>query len=184
MPAFQFLATLIILFQVPNGSGAQIEGRHNHGLIGYGISIYDPVCASACTSVFPQTIDCKGNDDTVHEKSPSSQSLATCVPYLESIAWCIYMHCGDGVEEAKLESWWRSNIPGQGPSQTVPKLTYKEALLLVKEKPTETIRNGATLTQAVSVPESSYANEYEQEWVYEKVETNHSRYGYELNHKI
>lgn len=177
MPIFQLLATLVVLLQVPKRSEAQIEGRQNHGLIGYGISMYDPMCASACTSVFPQTINCMGTGDSVDDESPSNQILATCEPYLESIAWCIHEHCGDGVEQEKLESWWLSNIPGQVPGQKAPKLTYKEALSLVSKKPTETIKNGATLTQAVSVPESSYANEYEQEKVYEKVETNHSKYG-------
>jgi hypothetical protein len=112
---------------------------------------------------------------------PSPECLATNGNYLKSMAWCIHVHCGNGVGISKMESWWRLNIRGRQTDQPVPNMTYQHALSLISKPPTDMLDKGTVLNRTVSVSNESYINSYQQQTVYEYVETNSSKYRYETH---
>lgn len=159
-----------------------LTGRPGHGLIGYGISVYDPICATTCAEVVPTTLQCrKSDEDGSYLSTPSPECLASNEPFLTSMAWCIHVHCGSEVDVSKIESWWRLNIPGRQVDQPLPRLTYQHALSLIKEPPTEILEKGALLNRTVRVSNESYSAHQDQQIVYENVQTNNSKYGYGIH---
>ncbi|CAG8408234.1 unnamed protein product [Penicillium salamii] len=179
MCVFNTLITLSILFSPAISTDLKDPtGRPGHGFIGYGISVYDPVCATTCAEVVPTRLQCpKSDDGGSYLSTPSPECLATNEPYLTSMAWCIHVHCGDEVEIFNIESWWRLNIPGRQVDQPVPKMTYQHALSLIETPPTEILEKGAVLNRTVTVSNESYNAHQEQQTVYKNVQTNSSKYG-------
>ncbi|KAH6889204.1 ferric reductase transmembrane component 4 [Thelonectria olida] len=161
------------------------NGRPGHGLIGYGITMYDPPCAYACKSSVPTVLDCPDADHDMagHDmggmdmSEPSPECLATNPPYLRSLAWCIHSHCPQDTKVHKLEKWWVLNVAGRQTVQPEPNVTYQEALEQVKTAPTEVLADGDVLNRTVKVDDGTYLANYNINIVFEAVETNHEKYG-------
>lgn len=109
--------------------------------------------------------------------SPSPECLATNEPYLKSLAWCLYSHCDGAVELSALEHWWHLNVPGKQVHQPVPNMSYQQALAKVKTPPTEVLGEDDMLNRTVQVAEEDYIKNYNQNMIFEEIETASERYG-------
>lgn len=177
------LLSLLLALAAPSAG----EDRPGHGLIGYGITMYDPACAYACQSSIPTTLDCLGSssDEDMSDMSdmdmdmdtPSPECLATYPPYLRSLAWCIHSHCPADTEVYRLERWWVMNVAGTQTVQPEPNVTYQEALRQVNTAPTEVLGDGDMLNRTVKVNEETYLANYNIDVVFPVVEKNHETYG-------
>jgi hypothetical protein len=150
----------------------------NHGLIGYGITMYKPACASACQAVTPLMLDC---DHTMMKRmdmgmeSPAMDCIATNLPYLQTVAYCIYTHC-QGVPLDTMEEWWEKSVVGSMANQPSPMYTYAETLSTIKTAPNISQGDGM-LMKAVVVDEDTYVANWKIMDTFEWIEGNHSRYG-------
>lgn len=172
------------------------EKIHRNGIIGYGIKMYDPPCAFACRDTAQGwMLDCAntdgGGDDHTDDdemddmegmegmddmEMPSSECYANNDPYLQTLAWCISMHC-DGISTSKLEEFWASNVAGSLANEPSPKYTYQMALQMVTEPPTSIISTGVTLDTPSLVDEEVYLSSYLGNHGFENMEARTSRYG-------
>ncbi|KAL9009203.1 MAG: hypothetical protein Q9173_005751 [Seirophora scorigena] len=160
-------------------------GRDGHGLIGYGISMYKPLCAFVCRDVLSTSkLNCSehshmsdGMSVDMHMGSETSPSCyATDDAFLRTLAYCISNHCQD---EATwdLERYWSLNVAGKQPDQPLPKATYQETLAEITSNPTETLVLGEELNQTMAVSEEDYEMSYNAQGLFEKMEVNHETYG-------
>jgi hypothetical protein len=75
------------------------KGRRGHGLIGYGITLYDPTCAFACRDTISSSfLNCSSEELAMDDMDMSGSSTdpecyATDDAFLGSLAWCISTHC-------------------------------------------------------------------------------------------
>lgn len=180
MAVYRLLAGALALASSATAMGG---GRPGYGLIGYGITMYDPVCAYACYSSVPTNLDCSDVDHSDHHMSmsmtmteePSPECLVSNEPFLTTLAWCMSTHCA-GVEAWKLEKYWVSNVAGRMPGQPVPKISYQQALDLVREPPAEVLPEGDMLHNTTLVSEETWRANYNANYNFEKQESRHSTY--------
>ncbi|KAH7022358.1 ferric reductase transmembrane component 4 [Ilyonectria destructans] len=177
------LATALLSISTPVANAHNTDGRPGHGLIGYGITTYDPPCAYACQSSVPTTLVCgdaddmEGMDMDSMDMGPSPECLTTNAPYLRSLAWCIHSHCPKDTEVFKLEKWWVLNVAGRQTVQPEPNMSYQEALSQVKVAPTEVLGEEDVLNRTVTVAEEAYLSNINIYVVFEEMEVNHETYG-------
>lgn len=164
------------------------EGRHGHGVIGYGIDMYNPACAFACRdTVTGWMLDCDGSmngEDHDHGDGgmddmgwPSPECYATNDPFLQTLAWCISTHC-QGVAMSQLEEFWTAYVTGRYAVQPSPKYSYQKALQLVTEPPTSIVSLSDVLNVPSLIDEEVYLSSYNGDHGFEKMEAKTSRYGY------
>ncbi|PKS05943.1 hypothetical protein jhhlp_007776 [Lomentospora prolificans] len=161
-----------------------VDGRYGYGLIGYGISMYDPPCAYACRASIVNPLECPmdhdmhtGDDASSHmSMGPSAECYATNEHFLHSMAWCIHERC-EGLQMSELEEYWELNIPGRNRIQPFPRISYQEALAEVTEAPKEVIESDATLNTTTAVSDEVYWSQYNTLVAFEEVEAKHSRFG-------
>ncbi|ORX40124.1 ferric reductase like transmembrane component-domain-containing protein [Kockovaella imperatae] len=171
-------------------------GRTGYGFIGYGINMYHPWCASACRdSISTNGLIC---DDTVshhgehpHDtsmgmkkragdnESPSVECIASNVPYLQSVAYCIETHCEDETAVDQVEDWWKRWMLGRAVNQPIPNLTFSQSLASLSTAPNVTLGDGAeeVTTLPVLVDEETYVMNYNAAAQFETIEETHARYG-------
>lgn len=145
-------------------------GREGYGVIGYGITMYDPPCAYACRdTVSGWMLDCRDEHHDMdgmdmggmHMGSPSPECLTTNDPFLRTLAWCIHTHCPDDVRNSTLEEWWEMNVAGRQKDQPLPKYSYQAAISQVeKEPPTTVLDSEVTLNVTSLVDEDSFLANY------------------------
>ncbi|KAF2435456.1 ferric reductase like transmembrane component [Tothia fuscella] len=164
-------------------------GRPGHGLIGYGINMYSPTCATACRDVIsPSSLNCTemesgsghGGMMMMHGASATSpECYATDDVFLQSLAWCISTHCTgkNSVPLWKLERWWKTSVVGKAAIQPDPKESYEKTLSRVTKPPTEILVSKDPLNKTSLVPEDSYTASFNADTIFEKQESLHSRYG-------
>ncbi|GFF39456.1 hypothetical protein IFM58399_05583 [Aspergillus lentulus] len=160
------------------------NGRPGHGFIGYGISMYKPVCAYACRASITNPLDCDttvDHDMVMDEASmamdtPSPACYANNDPFLQTLAYCMYTHCAD-VSVSVLENYWELNVAGRQQHQPSPKESYQEALGSLARPPTTILNSSAVLDIASLVEEETYLSNCNTLWTFEAVETSHERYG-------
>ncbi|KAF2493106.1 ferric reductase-like protein transmembrane component 4 [Lophium mytilinum] len=158
------------------------NGRRGHGLIGYGITMYDPPCAFACRDTISgsplncstEEMDMDGMD--MGGASTEPECYATDDAFLQTLAWCISTHC-QHVTAWKLEKFWRMNVAGHGAVQPDPKETYQQALAKVTKPPTEILVTGDPLNQTSLVTEDDWMANYNADSIFEIQEDTHERYG-------
>jgi hypothetical protein len=157
-----------------------------HGLIGYGIPMYDPLCAFSCRAVVSgATLLCSTNEDGGHSMPGMTMGMgamtepdcyATDDIYLQTMAYCISTHCKD-VPNSKLEKYWEVNIVGDQSDQPKPKKSYQQALASIKDTPTETIVSGEQLNKTGLVSDEDYTMNWNSQMSFERAEDTHERYG-------
>lgn len=160
------------------------QGRTQHGLIGYGIRMYDPGCAFACRdTVTSWMLDCgdAGTGGSSHHadmemETPSPLCYATNDPFLQTLALCISMHCKDS-SVSKLESWWEQYVAGRQPGQPLPKISYQTALGNVKNVPTAIASEDLALNETSLVDEDAWLANYNGDHGYDITETRSNTYG-------
>ena len=158
-------------------------GRPGHGLVGYGISMYKPLCAYACRDVLSSSmLNCSEPMDMSmgmgmemgSETSPDC--YATDEAFLETLAYCMSTHCQDvGVWD--LESYWNMNAAGRLQKQPVPKATYQQTVADMSAEPTDTLVVGEDLNRTMIISDEDYEGSYNAQKVFEEMEDSHSRYG-------
>lgn len=161
-------------------------GRDGHGLIGYGISMYKPLCAYVCRDLLStsmlncsETMDMSGGMSMhMHGASETSPDCyATDDAFLGTLAYCISTHC-QGTAIYELERYWSLNVAGRQPDQPLPKASYQETLAGITLEPTETLVVGEELNQTMLVSDEDYEMSYNAQAIFEKMEVNHETYGY------
>lgn len=139
-------------------------GRRRYGVIGYGITMYDPPCAYACIDTIKKaTLNCMPDHDMdmdMHMAMPPAtpECKATSDPYLTTMAWCFHTHCPD-ISKSNLEYVWETDIVGRLAVQPAPKYGYIEALSRVKGTPTRTLSK-AMLNDTMLVNEKKWLGNF------------------------
>ncbi|KAL2810538.1 hypothetical protein BJX63DRAFT_444717 [Aspergillus granulosus] len=175
-------------------------GRARHGLIGYGISMYNPPCAHACRASIPNPLNCTmtsdshmhmgkrahGHTETTEElpmgdgwmveASPSPECYATNDAFLESLAFCMHSRCTTE-SNSTLQEYWELNVAGRMPGQPLPKMSYEDAFQTIDGTPPLIANTSVILNATGVVPEDTYMVEYRTLTTFERVETAHERYG-------
>lgn len=179
-----FLASLCLNFLLVVGEGDSNVVRH--GLIGYGISMYKPVCAFSCRAVVSgATLSCSTEDmegmsmsgmSMDMGASTSAECYSTDDSYLQTVAWCISTRCKD-VPTSKLEEYWENNVVGDQKVQPKPKESYQQALAAVTKAPTETMVSGNPLNKTSLVGDDDYDSNLNALSAFETFEDSHERYG-------
>ena len=158
------------------------SGRPRHGLIGYGISMYNPLCAFACRDVLSTSmLNCSVPMDTSDMgmdmgSATSPECYATDDAFLQSLAYCISTHCRDAAVW-DLERYWSANAPGTERTQPSPKASYQQTLANIDTEPTGTIVIGEDLNKTMAVSHEDYEASYNAQGVFEKMEIKHETYG-------
>ncbi|KAF2722250.1 ferric reductase like transmembrane component [Polychaeton citri CBS 116435] len=156
-----------------------MNGRPRHGLIGYGIKMYHPICPYSCRAVLSSsTLNCShamimdgdlGIDTSV-------DCYATDDAFLKSMAWCINDRCPT-LEAWEVEKYWYNNLPGGERHQPEPKWTYQETLSQIATSPTETLVYGDPLNVTALVSDEDYDMQYRAMTAFERSEVSHETYG-------
>lgn len=176
-------AQILLFLAIPVASH-NTNGRPGHGLIGYGISMYKPVCAYACRASITNPLICDNTIDhdmamdaaSMAMDTPSPACYANNDPFLQTLAYCMYIHCAN-VSVSVLESYWELNVAGRQQHQPSPKESYQEALESLARPPTLILNTSAVLDIASLVEEETYSSNHNTLRVFEAVETSHERYG-------
>src|ERR1700753_2324525 len=115
MEASLFLASLLV---VPS-MGMTTVGRPGHGLMGYGITMYRPVCTYACRDTIADAELVCGTwsvMDGMNMSMASPECYATDDAFLQTLAYCIHTRCPGPKEKErdvplwKIEKWWTENV--------------------------------------------------------------------------
>ncbi|KAK6350511.1 hypothetical protein TWF718_003702 [Orbilia javanica] len=115
-----------------------------NGLIGWGITMYDPPCAFACRGVISKcTLLCTPINGTVnhgtshHPVSTPPECFTTDVAFMRTMALCINTYCptNGAPSLSKIEDYWYGHLGTGtvGNYKWVPSLSYIEALQGAKE---------------------------------------------------
>ena len=158
-------------------------GRPNHGLIGYGISMYKPRCAYACRDVLSSsTLNCSEHMHMSEgmEMHMGSETSPECYAgddaFLQTLAYCMSTHC-QNVAVWRLERYWNMNVVGKQAAQPLPKATYQQTLANMTTNPVSPVVMGEDLNQAMMVSDEDYLGSYNAQGVFEQMERNHETYG-------
>ncbi|KXH47073.1 ferric reductase transmembrane component 4 [Colletotrichum nymphaeae SA-01] len=175
------------------GVVAEEVGIAGHGLIGYGITMYQPLCAYSCrVALSASPLNCSNvmeiHGMTMADTSP--ECYANDNVFLTSFAWCIHARCAD-LSIWEIEKYWQSTEASirnshrrlDEPSVNVnayppaPKWTYQEALSNVNGTPTATVVFAMPLKEKSLVSDADYQVQYNTMGMFEKMEVAHERYG-------
>ncbi|KAF5000357.1 hypothetical protein FGRMN_1825 [Fusarium graminum] len=158
--------------------------RERYGVIGYGISMYDPPCAFSCIqTVGSWMLQC--DDDHNMGEHMSSMHMAAATPeckatndaFLQTVAWCIYTHCPDQ-KNSTLEKIWEMEVVGRLKVQPTPKYSYQTALsLVIKEPPTMILDSQEILNRTSLADEDAWQSNFNADYIFEKMDALNERYG-------
>lgn len=181
IPAFWVLAAA-------HGNGP--HRRVNHGLIGYGIDLWQPVCAFACRDILASSrLSCsttshdaktrRHNDSVAYETSPDC--FAENEAYLLSLARCLDVRCDGLAESWELDRFWALDASTSQSSPPRPIYTLDEALRAAHNQTdrTETISAAdlhRVLDTVSDVSDQDWSVSFEGLSNYVYVEDRHSQY--------
>lgn len=159
--------------------------RTGHGLVGFGIRMYEPHCAFACRDVLAtRRLACSSAEEH-HDKrhgghdSPfetSADCFASDEAFLGSLAWCLHSRC-EHEEAATLESFWHADAVGSGAHQPSPEYGYQESLGRIGKPPTQTAGHDEVLDTVKLVPEEDWQMQYGKLRAAAQNEMQHTRHG-------
>jgi hypothetical protein len=177
-PTRLLLAVLVSLF-LPF---TRADGR---GLIGYGITMYNPPCAAACRAVIEgATLLCTPHDHADHgghgHGATPPECYATDRAFMQTLALCISEQCSDKYTADVYERYWRRNEVGGGRVVLEPKpsMSYAEALASIEEDPIEVYVSGDPLNKTSSVSDEDWQGYLNALVLFEHIETGHQKYRY------
>ena len=159
--------------------------RAGHGLIGYGIEMYQPNCAYACRAVLASsTLDCSspamempGMSGMSAGASTDPECYATDDSFLQTLAWCVSSRCKDDVPLYTLERYWLLNVAGTQKIQPNPKYSYQHALAVIAQPPKDILVAGDPLNTTLLVSDMDYIATFNAQQNFEEQEDLHERYG-------
>jgi hypothetical protein len=165
------------------------SGRDGHGLIGYGIKMYQPPCAFACQSSIANPLDCPmdGHDMEGMEgmkfkrmshggEMPSPECYANSKPYLQTLAYCMDQRCPGDVKTSARDKFFEMSIGGRLKQPPVPLYSYVEALMSIPNTPTNSTPSDEMLTQVSLVEDEDYISNFNGNHGFELAESKHSLY--------
>ncbi|KAK2001843.1 ferric reductase-like protein transmembrane component 4 [Colletotrichum falcatum] len=161
------------------------DGRAGHGLVGYGIKMFDPPCAFACRdAISGATLRCStvGSNNMGGMAGMSGMVMtdgecyATDDAFLGTLAWCVAARC-EGIPEWKLEKYWKDNVAGTAAVQPDPKITFQQALTTVSGTPTAVYAATGPLNQTSLVSQDLWYAAYNTDVIFEGQESMQVKYG-------
>ncbi|KAF4418524.1 ferric reductase transmembrane component 4 [Fusarium austroafricanum] len=178
-------------------AAVQEAGIAGHGLIGYGITMYKPLCAYSCRVVLSGgPLECStiagSNRTGTNETSPSC--YATDDAFLMSMALCIKSvglrryqgqdKIADSIFAAMRYAYVRNthrrlDEPGVFvmADPPVPKWTYQETLSRVNTTPAATVVYKHPLNEMSAVSDYDYQLQHNTMGMFENMEATHEKYG-------
>ncbi|KAI2776730.1 putative rerric reductase like transmembrane component [Daldinia loculata] len=164
---------------------AAATSLRGHGFIGYGISMYDPICAYACRNAISlYQLSCSATIDHNSMKRhynlgfmTSDDCYATDDNFLRSIAYCISTHCS-GTPLSDLEHYWTNFLTSHKPGQNSPKESYSITLAHIDPPPAVVVNPTSILNQTTLVAEEEYLREYDHVFSFQQVETRQTEFGF------
>lgn len=184
MKAFAILAASASL-AIPALASA---GRDGHGLIGYGIKMYQPPCAFACQSAISNPLDCPMDHHDMEMEGmkvkrmshggekPSPECYANSKPYLQTLAYCMEQRCPDDVKTSARDKFFEMSIGGRLKQPPVPVYSYVEALMSIERAPTNSTPAEEMLTHVSLVGDEDYISNFNGNYGFEIMESSHSLY--------
>ncbi|KAM0345823.1 hypothetical protein ACHAPU_006176 [Fusarium lateritium] len=179
------LSALALLSTLPRNAYTHVTtGRERYGVIGYGISMYDPPCAFSCIqTVGSWMLQCDDDHDmgehmsSMHMAAATPECKATNDPFLQTVAWCFYTHCQDQ-NNSTLEGIWEMEVVGRLKVQPTPKYSYQAALSLVsKDPPAKILDSKDILNKTSLVNEDVWLSNFNADYIFEKMDALNERYG-------
>ncbi|KAI1209537.1 uncharacterized protein F4807DRAFT_96622 [Annulohypoxylon truncatum] len=168
------------------GAAKATTGYRGYGLIGHGITMYDPTCAFSCHDVISSyQLSCsvlsdQDDMDMGGMSGPMIMTSSDCYAnddnFLHSMAYCISTHCPH-VSDTRLEHYWEYFLVGRSPGQPTPKETYSIALLHADPPPKVTVALQALLNTTTLVDEEEYLASYNSLSLCEETDTRQSNFG-------
>ncbi|GKT57100.1 ferric-chelate reductase [Colletotrichum tofieldiae] len=156
------------------------DGRAGHGLVGYGIEMFDPPCAFACRdAISSATLSCStvSSDDMAGMVMTDGECYATDDAFLGTLAWCVASRCEE-IPEWKLEKYWKDNVAGAAAVQPDPKVTYQQALAKVNGTPAAVYVATGPLNETSLVSQELWYAAYNTDVVFEGQESMQAKYGF------
>lgn len=133
------------------GCQAKDERRVRQGVIGYGITMYDPPCAYACIDTFKgYPLLCKDGDTVEEMSSATPECLAQNDPFLQSVALCFHDLC-QGIANSTLQKVWETDLVGRLQNQPRPMSSYQGALADVVASPPRSVANSTAVLKEASL---------------------------------
>lgn len=133
------------------------------GLIGYGKTLYNPICTFACRNVIrKQTLACTPsssteNHGTAHNPVSTPPRCFVKDPvFLKTMALCIDVYCSlsDKPSAALIEDYWASHLGTGtlGNYQHVPAMSYEDALAAARREEEDAKARNSTSATTTKVP--------------------------------
>lgn len=150
--------------------------------IGYGITMYKPLCAFACrSSIESAMLSCSDHDSQgsghMHGGGATTpECRAGDTPFLTTLAWCMNSTCADYHEHAwTLEKYWADKATGD--ASVAPKWTYSDTLLEISKPPDRELGEDEMLSFTALISHETWLAYIATHEHFEQAETLHSRYG-------
>ena len=153
-----------------------------HGFIGYGYSLYDPLCAYTCRDLFSSSrLNCSepmdpAATDEDAEADTTPECYATDDAFLQSLAYCLSTHCQD-VSLWDLEEYWGKYEADWEPRKAIPKASYQQTSQNITTKPTDILVIGEDLNKTMMVSDEDYELAHNSYSNFRKMEINHATHG-------
>jgi hypothetical protein len=167
------------------------SSRDGHGLIGYGIKMYQPPCAFACQSSISNPLECPMDNHDMkgmegmkvkrmsHDsEKPSPECYANSKPYLQTLAYCMDQRCPEDVKTSARDRFFEMSIGGRLKQPPVPMYSYVEALLSIERPPTNSTPADEMLMEVSLVEYEDYISNFNGNHGFELMESKHSLYRY------
>jgi hypothetical protein len=164
-------------------------GRDGHGLIGYGIQMYQPPCAFACQSSISNPLDCPMDQHGMEGmegmkvkrmshggEKPSPECYANSKPYLQTLAYCMDQRCPDDVHTSARDKFFEMSIGGRLKQPPVPMYSYVEALMSIERPPYNSTPADDMLMEVSLVEDEDYISNFNGNHGFELAESKHSLY--------
>ncbi|KAK1993965.1 ferric reductase transmembrane component 4 [Colletotrichum falcatum] len=168
-------------------------GEIGRGLIGYGITMYQPLCAYSCRVVLSSSaLNCSTMEVTgglpMFQTSPECFAIDSA--FMTSLALCLQSRCVE-MPAWEIENYWHKTEAGIRNSHRrldepgvyvvakppAPNWTYQQALAQVQGNVTSILTKGARLYQTSLVDDFQYQLQYDTMEMFERMEINHEKYG-------
>jgi hypothetical protein len=154
-----WLVQSLVIIQL-HAPSVQADGT---GLIGFGKTLYNPICTFACRNVIrKQTLACTlsssaENHGTAHNPVSTPPKCFVKDPtFLKAMALCINVYCtlSDNPSAALIEDYWASHLGTGtlGDDQYFPVLSYENALAAARQDEREAKARNSTSSTTTSVP--------------------------------
>ncbi|KAI1474027.1 putative rerric reductase like transmembrane component [Daldinia eschscholtzii] len=165
---------------------AAAKSLRGYGLIGYGISMYDPICAYACHDAISRyQLSCSiteiGHDNMGGHPSRGFETSDNCYAtddnFLRSVAYCINLRCV-GYALSDLEYYWANFLIGRKPGQVFPKESYSGTLGHTDPPPDVVVSPKLILNQTTLVSDQDYSREYDRISSFRQAEITQSGFGF------